>query len=337
MPQLLTAVFLLLACIPAARPGVTTVSELSALEGRSIAAPCHYDPALAAHVKYWCWGIFKDTCTMVARTDTAPSDPRVSIVDDPAQQVFTVTMADLTEDQAGWYHCGAEEGGIWSKDPSAAVYLSVVHGMSVVNNRLDGEEGGSVAVDCLYSKRFRDIKKSWCRSGDPGSCQFTGAEGRFDSPSVTIADDRVGAFTVTLSKLRMADAGWYWCGVGTQKTAVQVLVTPRPSTTAVPVTSTPAVARSPEHISLESQLAHRHVLGAVVVFASFTLIVGMVLLARKIWQRHKWTQTCPSLLHVLLQQCSRRNADAGMFPVYSRERATTEAGRGAESKTHFVS
>uniref|UniRef100_A0A8C5CAV6 Polymeric immunoglobulin receptor n=1 Tax=Gadus morhua TaxID=8049 RepID=A0A8C5CAV6_GADMO len=257
MPQLLTAVFLLLACIPAARSGVTTVSELSALEGRSIAAPCHYDPALAAHVKYWCWGIFKDTCTMVARTDTAPSDPRVSIVDDPAQQVFTVTMADLTEDQAGWYHCGAEEGGIWSKDPSAAVYLSVVHGMSVVNNRLDGEEGGSVAVDCLYSKRYRDIKKSWCRSGDPGSCQFTGTEGIFDSPSVTIADDRVGAFTVNLSKLRMADAGWYWCGVGTQKTAVQVLVTPRPSTTAVPVTSTPAGARSPEHISLESQLAHR--------------------------------------------------------------------------------
>ena len=77
---------------------------------------------------------------------------------------------------------------------------------------------------------IRDIKKSWCRSGDPGSCQFTGTEGIFDSPSVTIADDRVGAFTVNLSKLRMADAGWYWCGVGTQKTAVQVLVTPRPST-----------------------------------------------------------------------------------------------------------
>ena len=27
--------------------------------------------------------------------------------------------------------------------------------MSVVNSRLDGEEGGSVAVDCLYSKRYR--------------------------------------------------------------------------------------------------------------------------------------------------------------------------------------
>ena len=107
---------------------MTTVSELTALEGRSIAAPCHYDPALAAHVKYWCRGTFKDLCTMVARTDRAPSDPRVSIADDPAQQVFTVTMADLTEDQTGWYHCGAEEGGIWSKDPSAAVYLTVVHG-----------------------------------------------------------------------------------------------------------------------------------------------------------------------------------------------------------------
>ena len=32
--------------------------------------------------------------------------------------------------------------------------------MSVVNNRLDGEERGSVAVDCLYSKRYRYLISS---------------------------------------------------------------------------------------------------------------------------------------------------------------------------------
>jgi len=107
---------------------VTAPGELSALEGGAITTPCHYDPALADHVKYWCRGWFKDLCSMLARTDTPKSDPRVTIADDPGQQLFTVTMEDLKEEESGWYHCGVEVGGVWTADWSAAVYITVVHG-----------------------------------------------------------------------------------------------------------------------------------------------------------------------------------------------------------------
>ncbi|CAL8347835.1 unnamed protein product [Merluccius merluccius] len=329
-PPLLAAVLSLLACIPATLSGVTSVPELTVLEGRTVAAPCHYDASLAGLVKYWCRGTFKDLCSMRARTDTPRDpDPRVTIVDDPARGVFTVTMADLREDETGWYHCGVEKGGMWIADASTPVYLHVVHGMSVATSRVSGEEGGSVAVDCLYSKRYRDGEKRWCRSGAPDSCVSTGPDGRYDGSSVTIADDGVGAFRVAVRDLQAADAGWYWCGAGPQQTQaqaqVQVLVTPRPSTTAPPITTRPittapittvpittallttapittapplvtppppvtpppVLAVSPERNATETLPPQRPVLEAAAVCLSFTLVIGVVLLTRKMWRRHK--------------------------------------------------
>lgn len=76
----------------------------------------------------------------------------------------------------------------------------------------------------------RDSVKKWCRSGDWSSCLVTDSEGIYEDTSVAISDDRTGAFTVTLKKLQMRDGGWYWCSAGQQKIAVQVSVTPRPTT-----------------------------------------------------------------------------------------------------------
>lgn len=59
---------------------------------------------------------------------------------------------------------------------------------------------------------------------------MTDSEGIYEDTSVAISDDRTGAFTVTLKKLQMRDGGWYWCSAGQQKIAVQVSVTPRPTT-----------------------------------------------------------------------------------------------------------
>ncbi|XP_078143798.1 polymeric immunoglobulin receptor isoform X2 [Centroberyx gerrardi] len=296
MPQLLILTLGLLAWIPASLCRVTTVEEHAVLEGRSVTVPCHYEPQYASYVKYWCQGRMRDFCTSLARTDTPLSadlaKEKVSIYDDPVQLVFTVTMTDLKEGDTGWYWCGVEVGGMWSADDAASTYINVIHGMTVVNSRVSGEEGSSVTVECLYSERYRESEKKWCRSGDWSSCLLTGSEGSYDDTSVAISDDRTGAFTVTLKKLQMRDAGWYWCAAGQQQMAVHVMVTP-PASTTVSVTSPPTPSQSvaylspPKHIMKESWDTHRHIFESVVVCVSLMLLVGMAILARKMWKQHK--------------------------------------------------
>ncbi|XP_074506402.1 polymeric immunoglobulin receptor isoform X2 [Sebastes fasciatus] len=286
---------ILLPWVPAFLCRVTTEGDIAVMEGQSLTVPCIYEPQHASYVKYWCRGKMKAFCTTLARTDETPSaDPaeekKVSIFDDPVQLVFTVTMNNLKEDDSGWYMCGVEIEGVWHSDDVAFTYISVIHGMSVVNSRLSGEEGSSVTVECNYSERYRESEKKWCRSGDWSSCLLTGSEGSYEDTSVAIRDDRTRTFTITLKKLQMRDNGWYWCSAGQQQVSVHVQVTPRPTTT-VSVTSPPTRSRAlaylppPKPITKES--SHSLILESLLVCASVMLLVGLAILARKWWKQHK--------------------------------------------------
>ncbi|XP_026170365.1 polymeric immunoglobulin receptor [Mastacembelus armatus] len=297
MPQLFIFTLSLLSWIPGFLCGVTTVDEFAVLEGRSLTVPCHYEPQYATYVKYWCRGKMREFCSSLARTDDPNSanlaKDKVSILDDPVHLVFTVTLNDLKEDESGWYMCGVEVGGLWSADVVAYTNIKVIHGMSVVNSHLTGEEGSSVTAECLYSERYRGSEKKWCRSGDWSSCLHTGSEGSYEDTSVAIKDDRTGAFTVTLKKLQMRDTGWYWCSAGQRQIAVQVLVTPQPLTTMASVTSPPMPNQSvahlppPKPITKESWNSHSHILESLLVCTSLMLLVGLAIVARKMWKLHK--------------------------------------------------
>ncbi|XP_076018480.1 polymeric immunoglobulin receptor isoform X2 [Genypterus blacodes] len=296
MPHLLILIISLLSRIPASLCRITIAEELAVLEGESIIVPCHYDPQYAGYVKYWCQGRHREFCTSLARTDQPPSansaGEKVQIFDDPVQQVFTVTMTNLKEGDSGWYLCGVEIGNLWSADVSAFTYLKVIHGMSVVNSRMIAGEGSSITVTCLYSERYRESEKKWCRSGDWSSCFSTNSDG---SDRVAISDDRTRSFTVTLKKVQLRDTGWYWCAAGQQQVAVHVQVTLQPSTT-VTVSSPPTLRPSVthpfphEHIAKDSSGGNRHILEFVLVCISLMLLVGMTVMARKIWKQHKKEQ-----------------------------------------------
>ncbi|XP_051252768.1 polymeric immunoglobulin receptor isoform X1 [Dicentrarchus labrax] len=286
----------LLPWIPAFLCKVTTVGEYSVLEGESLLVPCHYEPQYASYVKYWCQGSMREFCTSLARTDDPrsanPVEDKVSIFDDPVQLVFTVTMNNMKEGESGWYMCGVEVGGVWSADVVTFTNVKVIHGMSVVNSQVSGEEGSSVTVECLYSERYREIEKKWCRSGDWSSCVLTGSDGSYEDTSVAISDDRTRTFTITLKDLQLRDTAWYWCSAGQEKIAVHVVVTPRPSTTAVPTTSPPTPTQSVAHlpppisITMESWNTHSHILETLVVCSCLMLLVGMAILVRKLWKLH---------------------------------------------------
>lgn len=289
MLQLFILTFSLLPWIPVCLCRVTTEAEFAVLEGRSLTIPCHYEPQYAGYVKYWCRGSMKEFCTSLARTDE-PRSPdaaaeRVSIFDDPVQLVFSVTMTELKEADSGWYMCGVEIGGMWSADLYAFTDIKVIHGMSAPHSRLSGEERSSVTVECLYSQKYRESQKKWCRSGDWSSCLQTDSEGSYTDSSVAISDDRTGAFTVTFKSLQMRDTGWYWCGAGQQKVAVHVQVTPR-VTTMIPVTVS-STEILPQPIANNAWNTHSHILGALLVCASFMLILGFAIFARRMWKLHK--------------------------------------------------
>lgn len=106
---------------------VTTAGERTVLAGQSITVSCHYSPEYHVNVKYWCQGTIKDFCKTLARTDELDNS-RIMIADDQSQEVFTVTMRELKETDSGWYWCGVEVGGIWSKDITKSLYISVIQG-----------------------------------------------------------------------------------------------------------------------------------------------------------------------------------------------------------------
>lgn len=116
---------------------VTTIGDLTVLEGQSVTVPCHYNPQYTSHVKYWCQGQMREFCTSLARTDNLESAPngngRVKIADDPTQHVFTVRMRDLMKEDSGWYWCGVEIGGMWTSDSTASLYISVVQGQQDIS------------------------------------------------------------------------------------------------------------------------------------------------------------------------------------------------------------
>lgn len=290
MSQHFLLTFCLLQWIQVCVCRVTTEPEFAVLEGRSLTIPCHYEPQYAGYVKYWCHGRTKEFCSSLARTDepstSDTSAHKVTIFDDPVQLVFTVTMAQLKEENSGWYLCGVEIGGLWSADLYAFTEIKVIHGMSVLHNRLSGEEGSSVTAECFYSEKYRESPKKWCRSGDWSSCLFTNSEGAYSDTSLDIRDDRTGAFRVTYKSLQKRDAGWFWCGAGQQQVTVHIQVTPRVTTPVMPVTSS-STEIVPQPITNSAWNTHSHILAALLVCVSFLLVLGFAIFARRMWKLHK--------------------------------------------------
>ncbi|TNM98113.1 hypothetical protein fugu_014359 [Takifugu bimaculatus] len=263
MTKLFTLILILLAGLPDLHCHVTTADhEMLVLEGQSVTFPCHYEPQYASYVKYWCQGRMREFCTSLARTgDAGAAKPgeKVSAVDDQVQQVFTVTMNNLTEADSGWYMCGVEIGSGWTADVASFVYIRVIH---------------------------EKTAKKWCRAGDWSSCVVTGSDGRYEDASVALSDDRIGSVAVTLKKLQTRDTGWYWCSVGEHKLSVHVQATP-PTTSAESLTSTltPAqAAADPPPGPIPGQSGSSHIPETLLVCSSLTFLAITIVLAAKLWK-----------------------------------------------------
>nr|KAF6415251.1 hypothetical protein HJG59_002445 [Molossus molossus] len=171
--------------------------------------------------------------------------------------------------------------------PSALLLLCVPGSWSLSGpSEVAGPVGGSLSVQCRYSKEYEAFVKYWCRQ----PClpifsevvKTSASRGEVRSGRVSIADQPGSlTFTVTLRNLTASDAGKYRCGISTLLlddgisgflpepfVQVQVLVTPASSSESSARTPGPP-GRDPG-----SLLSSVHFL--LLIFLKVPLLLGML-------------------------------------------------------------
>ncbi|XP_047401451.1 CMRF35-like molecule 9 isoform X5 [Sciurus carolinensis] len=106
--------------------------EISGFEGDTVSLKCTYGEEQRKLKKYWCkeTGIFISRCSSTiysGKDGQEITKDRVSIRDSPQELAFTVTLRDLTLQDAGKYWCGAYRLGV---DETSPVSLIVFPGSS---------------------------------------------------------------------------------------------------------------------------------------------------------------------------------------------------------------
>uniref|UniRef100_A0A3P8Z395 Ig-like domain-containing protein n=1 Tax=Esox lucius TaxID=8010 RepID=A0A3P8Z395_ESOLU len=258
------------------RRSSTVTGYLDVQIGGSITIPCHYDQKYIHYVKYWCKG-FWDFCKYAARTDKTMGT-KTSISDDLIRRVFTVTMTDLTPADSDYYWCAVEI----NKGPDIRIqrfYLSVTGAprLYVEQQQVTGVEGGSATVCCYYSNTG-DV--AWCRVGVPCVWYSGTLDGALGRLNLAMDAKNRKVLTVTMSDLKMEDAGWYWCSVGDLQIPVQITVKPHSVTTLSTTTNHSDTSCCLPSIRLDDLKI------LLIPLVILLVLIAGVLVAWKMWRKH---------------------------------------------------
>ncbi|XP_073787427.1 polymeric immunoglobulin receptor [Danio rerio] len=193
-------------------------STITVQPGGSVTIPCYYDEKYTPQKKYWNSGTDKPN------KYTNTTEENLSVIDHPDQSLFTVTMRNLQDNQAGDYYCVVETGGKLNVTYELFLLVHSAPAMSVMSSSVSGHEGDDVRVQCFYSSAYKYQLKRWCRYKDQ-KCFSEKKTDTSQSSSVQISDDGESSFTVLMTGLRLSDSGWYFCSVGHLQAPVQLTVT----------------------------------------------------------------------------------------------------------------
>ncbi|KPP60375.1 polymeric immunoglobulin receptor-like [Scleropages formosus] len=190
--------------------------------GGSVIVPCYIDEKDKQHVKYWCKGKTWSSCTTMVRSDSPQSKGDMSIIDDPDQLVFYVTMRNLQEENSDTYWCGVDTDGASTADEvddGAYLYLTVTTanpGVKTVS-WISTQRAGSVTIPCHYDQKYKHHVKYWCKGYAKAYCTTmirTDSTRRKSELSITDNPDQL-VFYVNMRNLQQKASDYYWCGVKT--------------------------------------------------------------------------------------------------------------------------
>eukprot|EP00062_Callorhinchus_milii_P014189 gi/632963066/ref/XP_007897674.1/ PREDICTED: CMRF35-like molecule 3 isoform X1 [Callorhinchus milii] len=83
---------------------------------------------------------------------------------------------------------------------------------------VNGSVGSQVQIRCEYDTVYSTYSKYWCKGYYRRHCnvlaQTLGPQNTTEDGRITVeVDNNRGEFSVTMRKLTLSDAGWYWCGI----------------------------------------------------------------------------------------------------------------------------
>ncbi|XP_072419283.1 polymeric immunoglobulin receptor-like [Chiloscyllium punctatum] len=198
--------------------GVKAPNEVNGRLGGSITINCQYNIARNRDSeKYWCKGRWRFSCTVLASTQRIQQErpSRLFIMDNQTSGVFSVTMQQLSLEDAGWYFCGIIKEGT---DEMADVKLNILQAGLTGLRQVYGTLGDGVTVECQYQvPYYKTHGKYLCKGSERKSCiviartqkQNANSSGRISA----VDNQNSGVFAVTITQLTMEDEGLYWCGI----------------------------------------------------------------------------------------------------------------------------
>ncbi|XP_042621003.1 CMRF35-like molecule 1 [Cyprinus carpio] len=171
---------------------------------------CTYESGYESNSKYLC----KGDCNIVnkvimVKSGSPAEDQRFSLSDDRTARVFTVTITDLRLEDEGQYWCGVKRTGTDVYSEIVLLVKQVGGGAPVI---VTGYRGERFNIRCTYESGYESNPKYLCK----GECKVivvkSGSPAEDERFSLT--DNKTArVFTVSITDLRLADEGQYWCGV----------------------------------------------------------------------------------------------------------------------------
>ncbi|KAL6482082.1 hypothetical protein MHYP_G00101620 [Metynnis hypsauchen] len=189
-------------------------------EGNVAVITCPYGQGYESYTKYFCKATYRDCETLIKsnRKDSWTYKDRLSLNDNIEQKKLVVTISDLRMENSGNYGCGIEVTGY---DPFTLVHLkvnkAVVSGMLHYETTETETEGNVAVITCPYGQGYESYTKYFCK-GTYKDCvtliKTNGKDSWTHKDRISMNDDtEQKKLIVTISDLRMEDAGQYGCGI----------------------------------------------------------------------------------------------------------------------------
>ncbi|KAI5614791.1 polymeric immunoglobulin receptor-like, partial [Silurus asotus] len=189
--------------------------------GGDLNISCKYPQSLRNYPKFLCKGLQPAACIYKESVTESRKDVNVgkfSLYDDRTEQIFTVSIRNVNEQDSGEYWCGAEAA--WTSDHGYKVYftqisLTVTDGGA--SKEVTGYSGGEVLIKCKYDAEYTQNLKYFCKGSWPGCSDLikTGDKNMWvTSGRFSLFDDTKSAeFRVMIREITVEDTGTYQCGV----------------------------------------------------------------------------------------------------------------------------